>query len=466
MTLDPESCYRAIETRDARFDGQFFTGVITTGIYCRPICPVRPPKPENCRYYPSAAAAQEAGFRPCLRCRPEVSPGLPAWIGTSATVTRALRLIEDGVVDDGSVEDLATRLGVGDRHLRRLFLEHVGATPMAVALNRRVLFAKKLLTETSLPVAEIAFAAGFGSLRRFNDAIQKVYARSPRDLRKRTLEESAKGPLTLRLGYRPPYDWDALLRFLSARAIPGVECVRDGIYQRTIRLGESRGRFQVRHLAELHSVEVEIAIDQLTDLRVIVERVRRLFDLRANAMEIARHLQESDPSLDYNPATRVPGCWDPFELCVRAILGQQVTVAGATTLAGRIVQKYGEPFDGAFLFPTAKILRRADFAGVGLTTKRAETLRAIAGAFDAGAVDLSKGLEHIERSLCLVEGIGPWTAHYVAMRAANEPDAFPSSDLGLRKSAGNLSQKELEARAEAWRPWRAYAALHLWSRYV
>lgn len=466
MILDPESCYRAIETRDARFDGQFFTGVVTTGIYCRPICPVRPPKPENCRYYPSSAAAQEAGFRPCLRCRPEVSPGLPAWIGTSTTVTRALRLIEDGVVDDGSVEDLAARLGVGDRHLRRLFLEHVGATPMAVAVNRRVLFAKKLLTETSLPVAEIAFAAGFGSLRRFNDAIQKVYARCPRDLRKRTIEETAKGPLSLRLGYRPPYDWDALLRFLSARAIPGVECVHNGVYERTIRLGENRGRFRVRHLAELYSVEVEIAVDQLVDLRLIVERVRRLFDLRANAMEIARHLRESDPSLDYNPATRVPGCWDPFELCVRAILGQQVTVAGATTLAGRIVQKYGEPFDGGFLFPTPKILRDADFAGVGLTSKRAETLRAIAGAFDAGAVDLTKGLDHIEHSLCLLEGIGPWTAHYVAMRAANEPDAFPSSDLGLRKSAGNLTQKELESRAETWRPWRAYAALHLWSRYV
>ena len=470
MVPDIEVCFRAMATRDARFDGQFFAGVVTTGIYCRPICPVRPPKRENMRFYPSSAAAQEAGFRPCLRCRPEVSPGLPAWIGTSATVTRALRLIEDGALDaeqQGSVERLAATLGVGERHLRRLFLEHVGATPMAVALNRRILFAKKLLTETVLPISDIAFASGFGSVRRFNDAIASVYSRSPRDLRRKTAVEAAEGPITLRLGYRTPYDWDSLVRFLSLRAIPGVETVTgDGRYERNFQLGKTRGHVSVRNLPDSNSVEARIDLDSgFGDLRLIIERLRRIFDLRANAIEIARHL-DTDPTLRYQAGTRVPGCWDAFELCVRAILGQQITVAGATTLAGRIVRKYGQPYRTGYLFPEAQILSDATFDGIGLTSKRIETLQGIAKAFANAEIDLTQGLQSIEERLCRLPGIGPWTAHYVAMRAANEPDAFPSSDLGLRKAAGNLTQKSLEARAEAWRPWRAYAALHLWNNHV
>jgi AraC family transcriptional regulator of adaptative response / DNA-3-methyladenine glycosylase II len=467
---DLEVCFRAMATRDARFDGQFFAGVVTTGIYCRPICPVRPPKRENMRFYPSSAAAQEAGFRPCLRCRPEVSPGLPAWIGTSATVTRALRLIEDGALDaeqHGSVERLADTLGVGERHLRRLFLEHVGATPIAVALNRRILFAKKLLTETALPIADVAFASGFGSVRRFNDAISNVYSRPPRELRRKTAVETTEGPITLRLGYRTPYDWDALVRFLSFRAIPGVESVTsDGRYERNFRAGQTRGQVSVRNLPELNCVEARIDLDGLDggfgDLRLIVERLRRLFDLRANAIEIARHL-DSDPTLRYQPGTRVPGCWDAFELCVRAILGQQITVAGATTLAGRIVRQYGQPYRTGYLFPEPQVLADATFEGIGLTSKRIETLQGIARAFANDEIDLTRGLHSIEERLCTLPGIGPWTAHYVAMRAANEPDAFPSSDLALRKAAGHLTQKDLEVRAEAWRPWRAYAALHLWN---
>lgn len=451
--LDAESCYRAIETRDARFDGQFFTGVRTTGIYCRPVCPARAPKRENCNFYPSSAAAQEAGFRPCLRCRPEVSPGLPAWIGTSATVTRALRLIDAGALDDGnSVEDLAAKLGVGDRHLRRLFLDHLGATPVAVALNRRILFAKKLLTETTLPISDIAFASGFGSIRRFNDAMQQVYARSPRDLRKRTLIESAVGPITLRLGYRPPYRWDALLAFLEHRAIPELEHVTAGVYTRHL----NNATITIRNLEEANALEASIeGLDTVANLRAIVEQIRRVFDLRANAIEIARHLEQSDPQLNFTPGTRVPGCWDAFELAVRAVLGQQITVTGARTLAHRITQKYGNRF------PTPKEAAVETFEGIGLTTKRIDTLQALAKTFET--IDLTQGLNHIETTLTAVPGMGPWTAHYIAMRAANEPDAFPGSDLALRKAAGNLTQKQLEAKAEAWRPWRAYAALHLWS---
>jgi AraC family transcriptional regulator of adaptative response / DNA-3-methyladenine glycosylase II len=450
--LDAESCYRAIETKDARFDGQFFTGVRTTGIYCRPVCPARAPKRESCNFYPSSAAAQEAGFRPCLRCRPEVSPGLPAWIGTSATVTRALRLIDSGALDDNSVEDLAAKLGVGDRHLRRLFLDHLGATPVAVALNRRILFAKKLLTETTLPISDIAFASGFGSIRRFNDAMQQVYARSPRDLRKRTLVESATGPITLRLGYRPPYRWDQILGFLAHRAIPALEHVSNGVYTRHL----ATGKVTIRNLEEANAIEATIeGLDTVANLRATVEQIRRVFDLRANALEIARHLEQSDPELHFIAGTRVPGCWDPFELAIRAVLGQQITVTGARTLAHRITQRYGNRF------PTPAEAQHETYLGIGLTTKRIDTLQALAKAFET--IDLTAGLEAIETALTQVPGIGPWTAHYIAMRAANEPDAFPASDLALRKAAGNITQKALEARAEQWRPWRAYAALHLWS---
>ena len=453
-----------MRTRDTRFDGQIFMGVTSTGIYCRPVCTANAPKPANCRFFPSSAAAQEAGFRSCLRCRPEVSPGLPAWIGTSPTVTRALRLIEDGTAE--TVKQLASQLGVGDRHLRRLFLEHLGATPMAVVSNRRILFAKKLLTETSLPITDIAFASGFGSVRRFNDAIAQSYGRSPRDLRRKTLVETTEGPLILRLGYRTPYDFAAMLRFLAPRAIPGVETIVDGVYERNIRIGSDCGRVAVRDLPEVHCVEARIDWNgPLSKLQQIVERLRRIFDLRANAMEIAHHFEESDPGLGYRATTRVPGCWDPFELCVRAVLGQQITVAGATTLAGRIVATYGDAAPTGHYFPDAARVATASFAGIGLTGKRIATLQGLAAAFADNAVDLTKGLDATVESLCLLQGIGPWTAHYVAMRAANEPDGFPASDLGLKKSAGNITQTQLEARAEAWRPWRAYAAMHLWSSY-
>jgi AraC family transcriptional regulator of adaptative response / DNA-3-methyladenine glycosylase II len=463
--LDTESCYRALQTRDARFDGRFFTGVTSTGIFCRPVCPARTPHLRNCTFYPSAAAAAEAGFRPCLRCGPEVAPGLPTWSGTSATVGRAMRLIAEGALDESSVAVLAERLGLGERHLRRLFLEHVGATPVAVAQTRRVLFAKKLLTETGLPVTDVAFASGFASLRRFNDAMQATYGRPPRELRKATFEAAA-GPLTLKLAYRPPYDWDALVGFLKMRAIPGVEIVTDGSYCRTVRAGKFRGTIEVRPQTAKNCLEVRMALDGVPCVREVVDRTRRMFDLDADTSEIGSFLG-SDPLLRQavkkHPGLRVPGAWSEFEVAVRAILGQQISVAAATTLAGRIVERWGEPLaqSSLRLFPEPAILAEADLRTIGVTGARAESLRSLARAAASGALDSDSTIER----LCALDGIGDWTAQYIAMRGFGDPDAFPSSDLGLRRAAGGIPAKELVGRAEAWRPWRAYAAVYLWSIY-
>jgi AraC family transcriptional regulator of adaptative response / DNA-3-methyladenine glycosylase II len=461
MQLDGNICYRAIQTRDARFDGQFFTAVKSTGIYCRPICPAPTPQRRNCTFYPSAAAAHEAGFRPCLRCRPEVAPEVPAWSGTSATVTRAMRLISEGLLDKADVAGLAERLGIGDRHLRRLFLEHVGATPVAVAQTRRILFAKKLLTETKLPIVDVAFASGFSSLRRFNSAMLSVYDRPPRELRRNTIDE-VRGPLTLKLAYRPPFHWDALIEFLRARAIPGVEVVTRESYRRSVRTGV----IEVRHSPEENCLLASIALSNLDGLRILVERVRRLFDLHSNTDEIAACLRR-DPLLsglvDRYPGLRLPGAWNPFELAVRAILGQQISVAAATTLAGRIVERWGEPLPDSDLkiFPSPHTLASADLASIGLPRQRAEALGRLAKEVATGALDLDSrpAVEH----LCELQGVGEWTAQYICMRAFGEPDAFPASDLGLRRAAGNIPAAELLRRAENWRPWRAYAAIHLWT---
>lgn len=464
MVLEDKICYRALQTRDARFDGRFFTAVKSTGIFCRPICPARTPLLRNCTFYPSAAAAAEAGFRPCLRCRPEVAPDLPAWAGTSATVSRALRLIAEGALDEDSVTRLADRLGVGDRHLRRLFLDQVGATPVAVAQTRRILFAKKLLTETALPITDVAFAAGFASLRRFNDAMHTTYGQPPRQLRK-TTAEAPDGPLTLKLAYRPPYDWTAMINFLKPRAIPGVERVAEDCYQRSVRAGRFRGVIEVRPLLAANCLEVRMTLDGVQCAREVVDRTRRLFDMDADANEIGGFLG-GDPLLgdlvQRHPGLRVPGAWSEFELAVRAILGQQISVAAATTLAGRIAERWGEPLGHSDLrlFPEASVLAGADLGSIGLTRKRAESLRGLARAAADGLFESSP--LPAER-LCELEGIGEWTAQYIAMRAFGDPDAFPASDLVLRRAAGNLTEKELAARAEAWRPWRAYAALYLWS---
>jgi AraC family transcriptional regulator of adaptative response / DNA-3-methyladenine glycosylase II len=432
-------------------------------------------------FVPCAAAAQEAGFRPCLRCRPEASPGTPAWLGTCATVSRALRLISEGALDRDSVASLAERLGIGERHLRRLFLDHLGAPPLAVAQTRRLLFAKKLIDETPLPMAQIAFAAGFSSIRRFNDSLRGSYRRTPTQLRRNKRGAASQASdLTLRLPYRPPLDWAALTRFLAPRATPGVEVATPAAYRRTLCLDGIQGVVEVRPAPGADHLLAKIRLAAPVPLIDIAERLRRIFDLGADPAVIAAQLGR-DPRLARRlrglPGVRVPGTWDGFELAVRAVLGQQVSVAGATRLARRLVEAYGEPLQLAggadseldFVFPTPAALAEADPGRLGLPRVRAAAIAALARAIAKGELrlDASLGLDEAIQQLSDLPGIGEWTAHYIAMRACREPDAFPAADLGLRRALGSPGDPAPAARvreaAEAWRPWRAYAALLLWS---
>jgi AraC family transcriptional regulator of adaptative response / DNA-3-methyladenine glycosylase II len=474
MNLNWQVCSQARLSRDVRFDGKFFIGVLTSGVYCRPICPARTAQEKNVRYFSSAAAATEAGFRPCLRCRPECSPGTPAWLGTPNTVSRALRLIDENALEDGGVEVLAERLGVGSRHLRRLFLQHLGATPSAVAQTRRLHFAKKLIDETNLPMSEVAFASGFGSVRRFNAGIRKVYQRTPTQVR-RLARQTAILPehqYLFRLRFRPPYNWKGMLAFLAARATPGVEVVELGSYRRSISWNGSHGYFEVSLDEGNEALIARVQFGNPRSLFFIIERIRAMFDLSADWAAVVRSLR-TDPVLrervETDPGLRVPGCWNGFELAIRAILGQQITVKGATSLAGRIASRFGQPFAGAngltHLFPSPEVLADADFATVGMPGARAHTIRTLARAVCDEKIRF-EGIVETDiflTRLCEIPGIGRWTAQYVAMRAFREPDAFPSGDLGLLRALDLGSPRELERRAEAWRPWRAYAAMYLWN---
>jgi AraC family transcriptional regulator of adaptative response / DNA-3-methyladenine glycosylase II len=428
---------------------------------------------KNCRYFSSAAAAAEAGFRPCLRCRPESSPGTPAWLGTSNTVSRALRLIGENGLEDGGVEVLAERLGVGSCHLRRLFLRHLGATPIAVAQTRRLHFAKKLIDETHLPMSQIAIASGFGSVRRFNAGIREVYHRTPTQIR-RLARQTAVQPgnqYLFHLHFRPPYQWQGMLDFLAARATPGVEEVEANSYRRTISLHGRAGYFQVSLDDSRDALAARIEFSDPRSLFFIVERIRAMFDLNADWAAIVESLR-SDRDLaarvEADPGLRVPGCWNGFELAVRAILGQQITVKGATAMAGRVVRAFGKTCSGpgglTHLFPTPQVLAEAKLGEVGLTAARSETIRALARAVCAGKINFEGVVDSDEflQRLCEIPGIGKWTAQYVAIRALREPDAFPSSDLGLLRALGLDNSRELERRAEVWRPWRAYATMYLW----
>ena len=473
MELSQQVCSRARLTRDARFDGKFFIGVLSTKIYCRPICPARTAKESNVRYYPTAAAAQEAGFRPCLRCRPECSPGTPAWQGTPSTVSRALKLISESGLDDGGVESLAGRLGVGSRHLRRLFLQHLGASPSAVAKTQRLQFAKKLIDETQLPMNEIALASGYGCTRRFNAAFRDTYKRTPTHIRKlaRRSGEQVANQYVFRLRYRRPFHWDGMLAFLALRATPGIEVVENGRYRRTIAVDGERGWMEISCDAANDGLIARVQIGNPRSLFHIIERVRAMFDLNADWLAIARSLKADKAlteKLASEPGLRVPGCWDGFELAVRAILGQQVSVKGATTLAGRITAQYGEPFQAAdgltHVFPTAKALASMTVTNAGMPTSRVETIRKLARAVSEGTITFTADTDadELRNGLCAIPGIGPWTAQYIAMRALGQPDAFPTGDLGLLKALDLRSTRELELRSEAWRPWRAYAAMYLW----
>lgn len=428
---------------------------------------------KNVRYYPTAAAAAEAGFRPCLRCRPECSPGTPAWLGTPNTVSRALKLISEGGLEDGGVEGLADRLGVGSRHLRRLFLRHLGATPSAVAKTQRLHFAKKLIDETSLPMSEIALASGYGCVRRFNAAIRDVYKRTPTHIRG-LARQSASQPedqYVFRLRFRRPFHWQGMLDFLEMRATPGVEVVEGGCYRRTISVHGCKGWFEVSLEKDDDALVARVQFANPRSLFFIVERIRGMFDLNADWTAIAKSLK-GDPELaqriSAEPGLRVPGCWNGFELAVRAILGQQVSVKGATTLAGRIARTFGEPYEAGegltHLFPTPEALAEMKITNAGMPTARAETIRALARTVRDGRIKFEENVdsEELLTLLCEIAGIGKWTAQYVAMRALGEPDAFPTGDLGLLRALGLRGFRELEQRAESWRPWRAYAAMYLW----
>lgn len=470
----PEVCDRARAARDARFDGLFFTAVRSTGIYCRPVCPAPAPRRQNITYYPSAAAATAAGYRPCLRCRPELSPDRHAGDREQA-VQRALALIADGALEQGSIASLARQVGLGDRQLRRVFLAQTGATPMAVHGTRRLLLAKQLLTETALPVTEVALASGFRSLRRFNAAFLEGCGMPPTAIRRQRTETPA-GTLALRLGYRPPLDFPLLLGFLGKRAIDGIERVGPGVYERVC--GPADSPVVLRVTAETASPELRLEISGRDPRAIpdVVRRVRRLFDLDADPAAVHALLSRTPllaRGLRRRPGLRVPGGWDGFEVAVRAVLGQQVSVAGATTLARRLVLAHGgirplAPPGLDRMFPTPDVLAHAPLENIGLPKSRAATLRALAAAVASGQVHFGAGqrLEEFVRALTALPGIGPWTANYVAMRALGHPDAFPAGDLVLQQvlggDAGRLGERETETRSQAWRPWRAYAVLHLW----
>jgi AraC family transcriptional regulator of adaptative response / DNA-3-methyladenine glycosylase II len=483
VRLNPDDFETMRQTRDPRFDGQVFIAVVTTGIYCRPICPARIPKKENIRLYRSSAEAAEAGFRPCLRCRPESAPGTPQWLGSSHTVSRALKLISHGALNDGSVEQLAISLGTGVRQLNRLFTEFVGASPLAVANNQKLHLAKKLIDETNLPMAEVCFAAGFSSVRRFNAVFQSVYQRTPLSLRRTGVgvRGALSDVLQLKLHFRPPFDWPAMLRFLAFRAIPGVESVGETTYARTIIVD---GTASVLHVQfTLHENWLVLSLPQINagSLYAIVERVREMFDLKALSHEIDSALAKDTllrPMILRFPGTRVPVAWDGFEVAVRAIIGQQISVKGATTLVSRLARAYGSTSEiGALhglthVFPKAEVLANATMDSLGITTRRIEAIRALAKDIVEMRIrfDGSMSTEQLQEALVTIRGIGPWTAQYVALRALGDPDAFPDADLILLRAASEgdapLTPKQLLGKSQQWRPWRAYAVLLLWRHYA
>ena len=463
--LDPQACYRALRSRDARFDGRFFIGVVTTGIYCRPVCPAGLARFSNCRFFPSAAAAQEAGFRPCLRCRPETVAHLGAWRGTSNTVARALSLLADEPVErsDDSLTTIAERVGVSDRHLRRLFHAHLGASPIAVAQTRRVLFAKQLIHETRLPMSEIAHASGFGSIRRFNDVFRRLFARPPTELRKQLGAAKLSSGVTVRLRYRAPYDWAAMCWYLQSRALDGLEKLEGGRYHRVLVHDGATVTVTVAHEPKTSCLAVTFEGAEVRALSVLVAKVRRVFDLDADVAAISAHLAQ-DPLLKRlvkrRPGLRVPGAWSGFESAMRTVLGQQVTVGAGRALTNTLVALC----ECAPAFPTPAQVLAAPLERLRMPRARQDTLRALAKAAlaDPRLFDASQSVDDTVARLRAVRGVGDWTAQVVSLRAAREPDAFPVSDVGLLRAA-KLDARRLLSRAERWRPWRGYAAQHLWA---
>ena len=477
MQLDFDHCYEALRSRDARFDGSFFAGVTSTGIYCRPSCPARSVKRANVRFFSTAAAAQAAGFRACKRCRPDASPGSPEWDVRADLVGRAMRLIADGVVDREGVDGLARRLHVSARHLQRQLVAEVGAAPQALARAQRAQTARVLIETTTLSFTEVAFGAGFSSVRQFNDTIKKVFATTPTGLRTKNVNRGSvtPGTMSIRLPYRVPFDGQGLLAFLGTRGISGVESFDGTVYRRSLRLPTSEATVELT--PDDGHVRCALRLGDIRDLGPAVRRCRQLLDLDADPVAIDGSFRNDlllGPAVRANPGRRLPGSVDGFELAVRAVLGQQVSVAGARTIAGRLVHRFGKPLtapDGELthVFPEPAALADTDLSALGIPGSRRETLRGLAQSVATGDLVLDGGADRAEAAAKLQElrGIGPWTASYVAMRALGDPDEFLATDLGVRRALERLGHpgdpKSAEALAERWRPWRSYAVQYLWS---
>jgi len=478
-----DGLYAAFKAKDARFDGRFFVGISSTGIYCRPVCRAKKPKPENCTFYQTAAEAELAGYRPCLLCRPEIAPGTSITDASANLVYRTARLLEKNCGERQSIKEIAGRLGCTDRHLRRVFTAEYNVSPVQYLQTCRLLLAKNLLTDTNLSILEVAMASGFGSLRRFNDLFKSHYNLSPTALRKQCINDSPQtGTISLDLGYRPPYQWDKMLNFFAMRAITGVEVVKDGEYMRTVQLTSEKktiyGWVRVAHKAEKHTLTVTVSGSLLSVLPKVLARIRHQFDLYCDPEAIYDTLlvmNEIRPGLCVL-GTRLPGCFNTFEMAVRAVLGQQITVKAAGTLAARIVNVYGTPVQTGIeglthIFPSPEHLLSLEgdiaehFGVLGVTSARSKTIYKLAQSITSEEIDFelcAQPEKEIEK-LMAIKGIGSWTAQYIAMRAMEWPDAFLETDAGVKKALQPYTSKELLAMANAWRPWRSYATVNLWN---
>jgi AraC family transcriptional regulator, regulatory protein of adaptative response / DNA-3-methyladenine glycosylase II len=482
MLLNDEACYAAMQAHDVRFDGRFFCGVSSTGIYCRPVCRAKVPKKTNCTFFISAAAAEAAGYRPCLRCRPELAPGLAPVDSVGRLARSAALLMEEDHLTNRKIGEVAATLGITDRHLRRVFFAGYGVPPVQYLQTRRLLLAKSLLSDTQLTVTDVAMAAGFGSIRRFNDLFKAHYRLAPKELRNKGRREEDDQGITLSLGYRPPYAWDSLISFLAVRAIPGVESVAENSYRRTAAIKAAdtthRGWISVTNRPKRNVLAVTVARTLLPVLSQVLARIRLLFDVDCSPDRVYEKLvtmEELVPDISV-PGIRVPGCFDPFETAVRAILGQQVSLKAALTVGARLVRVFGEkmetPFEElCFLFPyPATICALAapiedQLGPLGMTSARARSILALAEALTTRSITLSYGANPAEEmeKLRSLPGFGPWTVQYIAMRALGWPDAFPHTDYGVRKALSDRPPQEILALSQKWSPWRSYATILLWN---
>ncbi|GHF84950.1 DNA-3-methyladenine glycosylase 2 family protein [Thalassotalea marina] len=466
--LDVKICEKARLSRDARFDGKFFTAVLSTGIFCRPICPARPPKPENVRYYLSAEQAQLAGFMPCKRCFPEQAAvkNLPI---------KLKRILSTFDYRTDSITSIAKQFRLSTRQLQRLFEQYFGISPSEYFQQQRLLLARKLIQSSDLSLSDVCYASGFNSLRRFNETIKEKYQCPPSDLRKHQAKEQTDH-IEVLLSYRPPFDWPLMLSFFQYRQLDGVEVVTTDSYQRNIKLDDCTGWFKLTHHAKKPALVMTVSLSDYRYLNTVIHKVRRMFDLDADMNAIHQSLSTHNKlqqAIEHFPGLRLPGCWDIFEFSIRAILGQQISVKAATTYATRISERYGEtvnhlPNAISTFFPDEGALLNADFEGLGLTQSRIATLKNWVAYYrdNKSLMTQYQSLDELEKSLCAIKGIGPWTVNYIAMRGLSDPDAFPSADLGIIKALSDNQQKpsnkQILATAENWRPWRAYAAMYLW----